>query len=103
MIEIFGKDILDDKNLLHQFDQLTGSADTKPFECVGTIDEVNAALCSLIKTEHGKLPFLLDYYSKSHHNSSSGNNDISTLLKDFNNEHFLTKRFEDILKKKLYD
>ena len=103
MIEIFGKDILDDRNLLHQFDQLTGASYTKPFECVGTVEEVNAALCYLIRNNHGNLPFLLEYYSKNQSSLFSSNNDFSTLLKDFNNEHFLTKHFEGILKKNLYD
>lgn len=41
---IFGKNMLDDDSLQLEFDQLVGSAETKPFECVGTISEVNAAL-----------------------------------------------------------
>ena len=41
---IFGKSMLDDLSLQHEFDQLTGQAETKPFECVGTVNEVLAAL-----------------------------------------------------------
>ena len=36
--------MLDDLSLQHEFDQLTGQAETKPFECVGTVNEVLAAL-----------------------------------------------------------
>ena len=42
--EIFGKSMLDDKSLEHEFRQLLGEAETKPFECVGTVDEVRQAL-----------------------------------------------------------
>ncbi len=41
---IFGKDMLDDATMLHEFHQLTGQAETKPFECVGTVSEVNTAI-----------------------------------------------------------
>ncbi len=41
---IFGKNMLEDTNLQTEFSQLTGHAETKPFECVGTINEVNSAL-----------------------------------------------------------
>lgn len=44
MERIFGKDLLNDSTMQRYFDELTGQAPTKPFECVGTIDEVNAAL-----------------------------------------------------------
>lgn len=41
---IFGKSMLDDTTLEHEFLQLTGKAETKPFECVGTVSEVRQAL-----------------------------------------------------------
>ena len=41
---IFGKNMLDDRELRPYFDQLVGRAETKPFECVGTIQEVHTAL-----------------------------------------------------------
>ena len=41
---IFGKPMLDDESLRPEFEQLVGKAETKPFECVGTVDEVNTAL-----------------------------------------------------------
>ena len=41
---IFGKNMLDDPAMQKEFDQLTGHAVTKPFECVGTVSEVNSAL-----------------------------------------------------------
>ncbi len=41
---IFGKSMLDDMSLEHEFRQLLGEAETKPFECVGTVGEVRQAL-----------------------------------------------------------
>ena len=44
LINIFGKDLLNDNDLRPILKQLKGEADVKPFECVGTIEEVNACL-----------------------------------------------------------
>ena len=44
LISIFGKDLLNDNDLQPILKQLKGEADVKPFECVGTIEEVNACL-----------------------------------------------------------
>ena len=45
---IFGKSMLDDLTLHHEFLQLIGEAETKPFECVGTVSEVRQALSMAI-------------------------------------------------------
>ncbi|MBP5427550.1 MAG: hypothetical protein J6Y29_06680 [Clostridiales bacterium] len=80
---IFGKDMLDDYNLLSIFRGLIGMDPVKPFECVGTIEEVNLAL-NLAYDRHYKdsnLPILLDYYIKNY----TGNKYInSTSLISFN-------------------
>jgi hypothetical protein len=55
MIEIFGEDLLEKHEMIHFFDELTGIAPNKPFECVGTIDEVNEAVHLLTKTRKDKL------------------------------------------------
>ncbi len=61
---IFGKDMLDDISMKHEFDQLVGVAETKPFECVGTVSEVNNALAiTIAKWYTDKLPALLQNYS----------------------------------------
>ncbi|RLD78867.1 MAG: hypothetical protein DRJ10_09690, partial [Bacteroidetes bacterium] len=44
LIDVFGKDMLDDGSLANIFNELTGVSNVKPFECVGTISEVVAAL-----------------------------------------------------------
>ena len=47
--QIFGKAMLDDRTLEHEFRQLIGEADTKPFECVGTVGEVRQALAMTLR------------------------------------------------------
>lgn len=46
---IFGKSMLDDLTLEHEFRQLLGEEETKPFECVGTVGEVRQALSMTIQ------------------------------------------------------
>ncbi len=61
---IFGKSMLDDISMQHFFDELTGKYTTKPFECVGTIEEVNVALRMTIQRFYSvsELPVLLKNY-----------------------------------------
>jgi hypothetical protein len=63
VIKVFGENLYDKESLATTFDQLCGFSDEKPFECVGTIDEVNMAVEKLID-EYGndELPFLLKRY-----------------------------------------
>ncbi len=44
LMDIFGGDLLADRSLEPIFRELTGLAEVKPFECVGTPEEVKAAL-----------------------------------------------------------
>lgn len=61
---IFGKNMLDDPAMLQFFNELTGHAETKPFECVGTIDEVNTALSMTVKRWYpNHRPVLLEGYA----------------------------------------
>lgn len=61
---IFGADLLDDASLQTEFLQLIGEEETKPFECVGTVSEVNSALSMCINRwyQHQPLPALLKNY-----------------------------------------
>ena len=61
---IFGKNMLDDPEMRQFFDELTGHAETKPFECVGTIDEVNTALSMAVERWYpNHRPALLEGYA----------------------------------------
>ena len=100
LIEIFEKDLFEDKNLLKTFIELTGNGETKPFECVGTFEEVNFAISltiSKLEKENKELPYLLKYYKENFKLS-----DISIdITKRFNEKHNLTKEQEDILKREI--
>ena len=60
--EIFGEDLLEKESLDGDFRALTGIADNKPFECVGTRREVHASLSDFVR--RGGHSLLTDRYGK---------------------------------------
>ena len=77
---IFGNDLMADESLLPVFEELNGTAAVKPFECVGTVEEVRACIEAV----------------------EGNRNQVNEILSRFNEEHFLPKRFEQILKSRLH-
>ncbi|MCF6172011.1 MAG: UDP-N-acetylmuramoyl-L-alanine--D-glutamate ligase [Bacteroidales bacterium] len=95
---IFGKDLFADEGLLPVFDELTGKAAIKPFECVGTPGEVQAALAKTIRDFEGKpLPVLLKHFLTTVPPAT-----METLLNSFEEENFLPEAFTQILKDALF-
>jgi hypothetical protein len=102
MVHIFGKNLFELPQMLGYLKELTGIDEVKPFECVGTIDEVNAALHMYIaRHKHEKLPLLIDYYSNTTNYSQGDVMLAGKILDEFNNDHFLEPKFLDIIKQKL--
>jgi response regulator of citrate/malate metabolism len=60
LVDIFGEDLLNKPTLNSYFEELTGIADVKPFECVGTIEEVNEAIKMIIPYQKDK--YLIQNY-----------------------------------------
>ena len=63
--DIFGRNMLEDDAMRDTLDQLVGIKEEKPFECVGSRDEINTAVMLTISRmeEMGEpLPRLLSYY-----------------------------------------
>lgn len=65
LAEIFGKDMLNDTAMADYFIELIGKSEHKPFECVGSIDEVNLAVSLAIGNileNGGDMPYLFQKY-----------------------------------------
>jgi len=93
LIDLFGYDIFDNSDLLTIFRELTGMDDLKPFECVGTPDEINLALSFAIANmfDNENLPFLLKYFSQSEKmNTVHFEEFYSALRQHFDTSHHLT-------------
>lgn len=66
LTEIFGTNMAEDPHMEQYFDQLIGLSEEKPFECVGSRDEINAAVTLAIRDfpADRKLPCLFEHYKK---------------------------------------
>jgi len=96
MTDIFGNELFEDEQLIIILEELTGIADEKPFECVGTVDEVTAALHKIVSRYEGEtLPVLLSHYKIK---SGNGKMTFAELLSHFNRNHCLPEKFTTILK-----
>lgn len=102
LIKIFKKDLYKDEELLETFIGLCGHGKVKPFECVGTYEEINYAISKTIKqleTAGEELPYLLKYYKENY-----GLVDTDTDIEQrYNEENNLPKEFEEVLKKAIYE
>ena len=94
---IFSKNLFADKELEEYFLQLCGERDTKPFECVGTISEVNVALALCLKNQKADLEneYLLKLWLSLPVSKQYLDNISSHKLFELSNKHNLpTKDFE---------
>ena len=101
LVEIFGSNLLEKESMRNFFEELAGIASEKPFECVGTVDEVNAALCMAIPLyKENPLPLLLNEYKEKYLSKcDSLNKDL--LLKTIEKEHFVNDEFLALIKEQL--
>lgn len=99
--KIFGANLLDDRGLAGIFDKLIGAEEEKPFECVGSRQEANAALCmsiDKIESSGNPLPGLLRYY-KTLEYYESYKNAADRHLRFFDDKNLLPDSFMKIIKK----
>ena len=104
---IFGKDLMTDESLRPIYEQLNGTAPVKPFECVGTVEEVRACINAGISAgsmtpTFAKSPERVPESSVPELVEGNEGPTIDVILNRFNNEHFLPEKFEQILKSRLY-
>ena len=97
MVEMFGKDLLNEIELEKDFIELIGEGETKPFECVGSISEVNFALNKIISSYEGELPYLLKLYKEKF----MKNEEIDLLELDCN--HNVISEYYEILKENVFN
>lgn len=94
LMRIFGKDLLNDSELRPVFDELRGKTESKPFECVGTVSEVELSLENAGK-EYFDSVLLKDIIP------ATTEENLKKALSEWNGEHFLPTHLELLLKNKL--
>ena len=102
---VFGKDLLNDPAMLEYFIELIGQSEHKPFECVGSIDEVNLAVSLAIRRlegERAELPLLFSEYKKRGlYRPEELDRLNAECCGSFNEENLLPDEFRGILKKEM--
>jgi hypothetical protein len=99
---IFGYPILDNAALISDLHKLTGNTPEKPFECIGTLEEVNMALCEAIQ-QRTELPFLLREYQKSPAFLKYKDVSFAGFMELLNEEHYLSPELFNYLKHRYYE
>jgi len=97
LVNIFGEDLFEKENLLQTFIELCGYGETKPFECVGTYEEVRYAISKTIQNINGELPVLLKYYKDNFEMLDCD------MLEFYNENNNLPKEFDEILRGKIFE
>ena len=93
MTSIFGENLLDKKELEKDFLELIGQSDTKPFECIGTIDEVKYAMNRIIKSDSS---YLSNLYKDNYYEDI--NIDLSKIYYENNVEKDYLKLLEEAIR-----
>lgn len=103
--EVFGRDMLGDPKMLEYFIELIGQSEHKPFECVGSIDEVNLAVALAIRRlEAGgeRLPLLFEEYkNRGLYHPETIDRINSECCGSFNEQNLLPEKFRAILTKEM--
>ncbi len=100
LVRIFGKDLFMDLELLPMFKELLGYENVKPFDCVGTFEEINYAIYKTInKLDDNQLPVLLKYYKENYYKDLS----YLDLEHRWNNEHNLSEKYIKLVRDAIND
>ncbi len=97
--EIFGSNLFEKEGLRDDFAKLIGLTPEKPFECVGSRDEINTALCQAVK-RYEKLPLLLDFYTSTDLYKTYCNRE-NPYVNYYETKNLLPKKFDELLKRSL--
>ena len=95
LTDIFGKDLLTDNNLRPILDQLDGSVEVKPFECVGTVGEVRACVNKILQTNDNLRDTILGGIEKTDDLT------VEDYISQFDDGNNLPELFKNILKEGL--
>ena len=97
---VFGENMFEKEHLLPIFQELCGLSKEKPFECVGTIEEVCLALIQTVK-QYDTLPFLLQYFTKTPLYEQYRHVNFENQMQTLNTQHFLSEKEMKLLEQQL--
>lgn len=98
--KIFGNNLFENETLIKTLSELCGMSETKPFECVGSVNEVRLALSETVlqyKKRGQKLPKLLELFNSW---NLEGFSDFYSVLESYDENNHLPLEFSAILKER---
>lgn len=103
LIAIYGENLFEKESLLKDLEELTGLSPVKPFECVGTTEEVNLALWKTIQQHDSTqpLPYLLEYFKQSSKYKSIQAEAFHNFIHHFDHQHFLANSAFNALREEI--
>ena len=105
MNQIFNENLYEKKELIILLNQLVGNKQYKPFECVGTYNEILLGLYLGIQkhiAKNNKLPFLLEY-AKHNLKDLKFKHINPQLINSWSDKNYLPIEFTSLLKSKISD
>lgn len=96
---IFGENLAEKISLQPVLSSLLGETSSKPFECVGTVDEVQAAV--MVQTLKERPGSLFETWKEKDTNASLIQQNLQQHLQKTDAAHFLPPAFETILRRAL--
>ena len=95
---IFGKNLLDEPLLKETLAELTGMTASKPFDCIGTTEEVRMALAGAVKYYQDRpLPYLLSLPSSRNILDQYDKREIPQIMANLGHEHFIPEKYLHLL------
>lgn len=102
LVKIYGENLFEKESLMHELKELTGLTPVKPFECVGTTEEVNLALWKVIQLYgETKLPLLLDFFKQSPIYPTIAPDAFDRFMDLYEPQHFLSTEAVSLLKERI--
>jgi len=98
LMKIYGENLLDKPSLLPIFNELTGVDNVKPFECIGTVEEVNIALCLAVEKNKNQLPWLLKRFMDNPEYEKIKDDRIENWKSRFDDQNYLSDADFSIIK-----
>ena len=93
LIKIFGADLFADQSLFNVFVGLLNPDTTKPFECVGTREEINYCLKLAVEKTEGEPPVLLKWYKDNFYNP----NIVFNVANYYNPQHYIPENYLQLI------
>ena len=91
--KIFGGNLFEDASLSNTLVGLVRPDITKPFECVGTKEEINYCMTLSVNNTQDELPVLLKWYKDSMYNPNATFNVVNY----YNPEHHIPEEYLQLI------